>query len=297
MPIFLLLVGVVLDLGWYYLNVSRLQNAADAAAVALLTKKNSNTPSTPDMPTKPIVLSETADEELIKNLTTLRNDNVIVGNWEVQYLYSQNKDDTITVEKNGEKYTINYTDANGNKIYKESEVDSLDVDFKWEVRFNQDSQYVIRAKDWDFTLDNAYAEVNTNAVSSMSNIDYVMKFDNGELNPALFMRIHATLNFDEPHKARVSYQYDDPDILWVRIESEPMYSEPDLYRENDDTKQKQNEKSYVDEAKRASSSKFSTSTNRITTRPRKNIAPLSFSTAAPKDTTPPTPYANQDPLS
>ena len=34
MPIFLLLLGVVLDLGWYYLNVSRLQNAADAAAVA-----------------------------------------------------------------------------------------------------------------------------------------------------------------------------------------------------------------------------------------------------------------------
>ena len=30
MPIFLLFVGVALDLGWYYLNVSRLQNAADA---------------------------------------------------------------------------------------------------------------------------------------------------------------------------------------------------------------------------------------------------------------------------
>ena len=34
MPIFILLLGAVLDLGWYYLNVSRLQNAADAAAVA-----------------------------------------------------------------------------------------------------------------------------------------------------------------------------------------------------------------------------------------------------------------------
>ena len=34
MPIFILMLGVVLDLGWYYLNVSRLQNAADAAAVA-----------------------------------------------------------------------------------------------------------------------------------------------------------------------------------------------------------------------------------------------------------------------
>ena len=34
MPILFLFVGVALDFGWYYLNVSRLQNAADAAAVA-----------------------------------------------------------------------------------------------------------------------------------------------------------------------------------------------------------------------------------------------------------------------
>lgn len=34
MPIFLLMLGVALDLGWYCLNVSRLQNAADAAAIA-----------------------------------------------------------------------------------------------------------------------------------------------------------------------------------------------------------------------------------------------------------------------
>ena len=33
-PIFILFAGVGLDLGWYYLNVSRLQNAADAAALA-----------------------------------------------------------------------------------------------------------------------------------------------------------------------------------------------------------------------------------------------------------------------
>ena len=33
-PAFLVCMGVGLDMGWYYLNVSRLQNAADAAAVA-----------------------------------------------------------------------------------------------------------------------------------------------------------------------------------------------------------------------------------------------------------------------
>ena len=34
MPLLFLFVGVGIDLGWYYLNVSRLQNAADAAALA-----------------------------------------------------------------------------------------------------------------------------------------------------------------------------------------------------------------------------------------------------------------------
>jgi len=33
-PVMLLFIGLALDLGWYYLNVSRLQNAADAAALA-----------------------------------------------------------------------------------------------------------------------------------------------------------------------------------------------------------------------------------------------------------------------
>lgn len=33
-PLLLLFVGVGLDLGWYYLNVSKLQNAADAAVLA-----------------------------------------------------------------------------------------------------------------------------------------------------------------------------------------------------------------------------------------------------------------------
>ena len=32
-PVMLLFVGLALDIGWYYLNVSRLQNAADAAAL------------------------------------------------------------------------------------------------------------------------------------------------------------------------------------------------------------------------------------------------------------------------
>ncbi len=33
-PVLMLFLGVAVDLGWYYLNVSRLQNAADAAALA-----------------------------------------------------------------------------------------------------------------------------------------------------------------------------------------------------------------------------------------------------------------------
>jgi len=33
-PVFIFALGAGLDFGWYYLNVSRLQNAADAAVVA-----------------------------------------------------------------------------------------------------------------------------------------------------------------------------------------------------------------------------------------------------------------------
>ena len=33
-PLLFLFAGVGMDLGWYYLNVSRLQNAADAAVLA-----------------------------------------------------------------------------------------------------------------------------------------------------------------------------------------------------------------------------------------------------------------------
>ena len=38
MPLFLMFVGVGIDLGWYYLNVSRMQNAADAAVTAGVSK-------------------------------------------------------------------------------------------------------------------------------------------------------------------------------------------------------------------------------------------------------------------
>jgi len=40
------------------------------------------------------------------------------------------------------------------------------------------------------------------------------------------MRIHSTINFDEPYEARPNAE-DDPDILWVRIESETMLHYPD----------------------------------------------------------------------
>ena len=33
-PLLFLFVGMGIDLGWYFINVSRLQNAADAAALA-----------------------------------------------------------------------------------------------------------------------------------------------------------------------------------------------------------------------------------------------------------------------
>ncbi len=425
MPIFILMLGVVLDLGWYYLNVSRLQNAADAAAVAganalredeyfsdykniklvgkypgkdsnkyrvdniyeltaientnviaeeyvaknlssnedtiinswtksevasdegLYTKDNnlyyvvklkedirhfflpgwfddmtapvtavallsktaikgdstSDDGESPTMPTMPTFNSSSDDDDVVNEdqqnaIEKVLNENMIVGNWEVQSKYKDHnkesdkkyylKDEygdfiadpetgkptmitdfqrrfgysvyskkwnhyqdlknhyktgehrrTETIEvvpnktglynvpnrKNGEgnSYT---TSANGNNIYSEEEVDSLNIDFRQDVEFEDGkndngkgiSKYL--SQDWDFSMNN-YADTNYDEVHNLTNNDgYTMN------SPAIYMRIHGTMNFNMPHKTRSS-STDDPDILWVRIESEPMLYHPD----------------------------------------------------------------------
>ena len=246
-PIFMLFFGLTLDLGWYYLNVSRLQNAADAAAIAgaqkiiddknnfsdytnvalidkypggtsnkylyensseqelveesdaiardyvtkNLSKNNAKTDSwtkssiemtqnlyekddnlyyvvqlreeirhfflsgwfddmtapvtavallsksaqavTPAMPEKPITFetpvmpelnfsSGTVTQEEVRVIEKYMNQNLVVGNWEVQNYYRQNKNKTITyTDENGNKVTISEYEARfGTTVYSEA---------------------------------------------------------------------------------------------------------------------------------------------------------------------------------
>ena len=266
---------------------------APVTAVALLSKtaikgdSQSSDHKMPDTPTPPLVddLIENVvlDEELIKEIETVKNENVIVGNWEVQSYYSSlNKDSTDTYidysqnpngevkyYKRGESFKQRYTfdvytqrwnqyqdrqnryntgdhrrtetvniipnntgknttdtkvsnsyatSANGNKVYSEEEVDSLNIDFKQDVRFKTGSKYL--SQDWDFSM-NDYSKTNYDDVESLLNTNGYNKSSS-----AIYMRIHNTMNFNLPHLTRSS-STEDPDILWVRIESEPMLTNAD----------------------------------------------------------------------
>ena len=354
-PIFLLAGGVGLDLGWYYLNVSRLQNAADAAVVAgaRIFVKNQDEDAFKDVDRYLLINNRLFDENreyiatsenekqtiadaksvsedyAVKNLgsvsdsniidswskskaetdkkvditTTLydygtslyyvvtlteniehfflpgwfddmqapvkavvslsqitledtKNKNVIVGNWEVQDIYFNNKQglkdgkaeyksrfgydlytgkwnqyqdknhhykagdhrrtETVSVKPNntGNNSGNSYkTSANGSKIYSEQEVDSLNIDARQDVMFTLGSKY--RSEDWDLDLEDAY--------DSLDQLIAASGYKKGDA--ANYMRIHTMINFDEPHKAREGK--DDPDILWVRIESDAMLTNPD----------------------------------------------------------------------
>lgn len=98
MPIFLLCVGVALDLGWYYLNVSRLQNAADAAALAgARTIINSNSGKLKDL--APVLVQK------------LPADNGLTDDGEPKVETSTSTENTQTSTETDKGTTITYTET------------------------------------------------------------------------------------------------------------------------------------------------------------------------------------------
>ena len=260
---------------------------APVTAVALLSKSNSNsdvaeaptipTPAapTPVAPVKPEVVKET----IVDALEKAKQENVIIGNWEIQNRYKDiNNPDTnpltgVQDEKTGEwltafnkhfgynlytgswnQYsdgknhytsgdhrrteTINVkttpgngsslekaTKANGNRYYLADEVDSLNIDFKADVYFKSGSKYL--KEDWDLPLG-----YNSNDIEKLRFADWdsptgKIKDDTDKIDtPAASLRIHSTINFEENFPVRAGAE-DSTDILWVRIESEPMLNKPD----------------------------------------------------------------------
>ncbi|MBE8955453.1 MAG: hypothetical protein SR2Q5_07320 [Quinella sp. 2Q5] len=97
------------------------------------------------------------------------------------------------------------TEANGNKFYAWNEVDSLNLDFQAELRYNFQS-------DWDLGLKG----VN---ITKYAHIDKRGKWskDNGADK-----RILYNAEFDDVFKTRYPASLADP--LWTRIESDPIIS-------------------------------------------------------------------------
>lgn len=226
------------------------------------------------------------DEEDTQKLKTLKNENVIIGNWEIQNRYRQAKEkdntsalekymtnlehgiyagawnhfqdkknhykenslyrtETVTIRADSEDGKIktsavktsaaintfnlqSYTYSPDGNPYEWQRVDSLNIDFKQDIQVEKSSKYI--SEDWDLPL--GYPT----GVTFLTNNFDPQTITGKELEKVERLRIHNTINIENPYRVR-SYVPDSyyknkgytdkpdteyPDVLWVRIESEPM---------------------------------------------------------------------------
>ena len=123
---------------------------------------------------------------------------------------------------------VNPSDAGPTKVglpYTADRLDSINIDFRIEVTFENNSKWL--EEDWDLS----------------EGFEGVEKFNNArgwdEKNKSIRrLRIHTSINFDGVYKAREDNNRQeenkgsDYDVLWARIESEPMLYHPDKISDN-----------------------------------------------------------------
>lgn len=122
-------------------------------------------------------------------------------------------------DENGKEY-LPYTYNTPGNPYIAEDLDSIDIDFQAEVRFKEDSIYPFM--DWDLQL--GYDKWSNNYADGTGQSTVGVKAWQDHL------RIHSSINFGAPYPERDRYEKttpDDRDILWVRIESEPILNAPD----------------------------------------------------------------------
>ena len=116
--------------------------------------------------------------------------------------------------------------------YTWDKLDSIDVDFGPEVNLND--KFI--AEDWDLstiwemakTSDLKTAYENSWINYSNTNNGYKKNWDNYAVAETIIrtLRIHTSINFDGVYQVRSDKA--PPDVLWTRIESEPIIYETDL---------------------------------------------------------------------
>lgn len=140
----------------------------------------------------------------------------IAGQKKVSYKTGDDfRTETVNVQMSGGSGIP--TSANGNKYYSEDEVDSINIDFNQDVSFNK--QFT---SDWDLGSD----------APDGTTIGYLNQ-DGWDENIGYDLRIQGLINLNYAYKNRNikkiksgNYTSADllPDILWTRIESDPIWS-------------------------------------------------------------------------
>ena len=159
-PFLFLVVGVGLDLGWYYLNVSRLQNAADAAALAgaqALVKEDAafdnyyvvqlasnQLPS--DFDTYAKVFKNTFEsgvDGLLLNYWTEdeAKETLLAGRTLAEQYARLNLDDTTAVSDSTDWTTLSATDAWNKSVKEEDRKVSGTIDLKYQIVDAKNDKY------------------------------------------------------------------------------------------------------------------------------------------------------------
>lgn len=186
---------------------------------------------------------EEAEPELIETMDEVKLGNVIIGNWEIQNKYHNDKNNfkknygniydveglfdgkwnhyktpnkKITnsgkifreenlIVKSGSENEFD-TPANGKKKYSSQELESINIDFTQDISIKLKAGVKKLTEDWDI-----------GDPEPTEQIDSISVINNGSKT----VRTHSQINFDEPYQKRDGKE--SYDVLWTRIESEPMW--------------------------------------------------------------------------
>ena len=114
------------------------------------------------------------------------------------------------------------SNPNGNP-YLQEYLDSMDVDFHPELYLSNNRWL---NENWDLTM----GLTDVGSETDYSDYDTSDGYDKTDIRQ---LRIHSSLNFERPpYEVREGVK---DDVMWVRIESEPMVRYPDIVRTNQDT--------------------------------------------------------------
>lgn len=166
------------------------------------------------------------DKSILESIKPLEETRTI-GNWEYQNKYGDYKGNWNHFQDKKSHYTagndyrtevINIqqtggsgqaTSANGNKYFSESEVDSLNIDFKIDASFSGKF-----SSNWDLRTGLPSNGVTRKAINN----------DGWTTGYKDDLRIHASLNFNDAWADRDESDF-QADILWTRIESDPLWTD------------------------------------------------------------------------